>query len=155
MTRDISSTLPSWITTVFVPLSTTGVLLNFICSIVTVFYLYSLGDVTVSARDLIINDPISLPARVLLHGENIPLNLLRSSGSLELLLEYGFPRDHIHLGTIAVVLFHFSGIILILTTLLLIYQNLWSRRRAHMTLLQSPRDRSVTRISSDGTYHLR
>jgi hypothetical protein len=143
MAPEIASTLPSWLAKSFLPLSTIGVLLNFICSIVTVAYLYSLGDLILTARDLVINDSSSLPFRVFMRGESIPLDLLRSNATKKLLLAFGFSPQTIHHGTIAVVLFHISGSILALTTSLIIYHNVFPgrpkrSRQSAFELKQSP-----------------
>ncbi|PVF94373.1 hypothetical protein CPB86DRAFT_48029 [Serendipita vermifera] len=146
MSPEVASTLPSWLAKSFLPISTIGVLINFICSIVTVAYLYSLGDVVLAARDLVINDPSSLPFRVFMRGESIPIDLLRSSAIKNLLLVFGFPRQTIHHGTIAVVLFHISGSILALTTSLIIYHNIFPRRsrRANQSSFELRNTRTAT-----------
>lgn len=129
MTREVSRSLPVWVKKCLLPLSTIGVLMNFICSIVTVFYLHALGEMPVTVKDLIINSPTSLPARILFKEENIPLEFLRKGSKSKLLREFGFPKSQVHLGKVAVILFHISGILMCITTGVIIYQNIMRSSR--------------------------
>ncbi|KIM23306.1 hypothetical protein M408DRAFT_264293 [Serendipita vermifera MAFF 305830] len=77
------------------------------------------------ALGIIINDNTSLPARVFLAGDNIPIYLLGPYNSDLLLAEFGLSPKLLPIATLGVYFFHTGAAVFGISLLLLMYHNVF------------------------------
>lgn len=126
MSRDVSVTLPYWPARFLTPLSTFGVLCDIFISGVGTANLQALSRMPLASRNMIIEDPTCLPARVFLAGENIPLSLLNGQDG-KLLNLFGYPEDTERLILVGAGFFYGGVGIFGITLFFLLYHNIWHR----------------------------
>ncbi|KIM23315.1 hypothetical protein M408DRAFT_11602 [Serendipita vermifera MAFF 305830] len=79
----------------------------------------------ITTRGIIMNNAASLPARIFLAGDNIPLYLLKPNNVALLLTEFGLPLDSLITAAVASYVFYVAALVFVITTGVLMYHNVY------------------------------
>ncbi|KIM23310.1 hypothetical protein M408DRAFT_28000 [Serendipita vermifera MAFF 305830] len=125
MSPKVSRTSPYWPGRIILPLSTFGVLCSFVSSVTAVVYLQNICWLEITTRGIIMNNASSLPARIFLAGDNIPLYLLDPNNVALLLTEFGLPLDGLITAAVASYVFYVAALVFVITVGVLMYHNMY------------------------------